>query len=74
MKCSKWCVAVADAKVFFSRLLRGLRFLMSKLLRYRQLAGERRKLAALSDAALKDMGLSRADVYRESERPFWDEP
>ena len=26
------------------------------------------------DAALKDLGLSRADVIQESERPFWDDP
>jgi uncharacterized protein YjiS (DUF1127 family) len=35
---------------------------------------ERRALAALSDETLKDIGLSRADVYRESNRSFWDIP
>jgi uncharacterized protein YjiS (DUF1127 family) len=28
----------------------------------------------MSDASLKDLGLSRADIYAESERPFWDDP
>lgn len=42
--------------------------------RWWQLAEQRRQLAALSDAALKDIGLSRADAWQESERPFWDEP
>jgi uncharacterized protein YjiS (DUF1127 family) len=35
---------------------------------------ERRALAALSDETLKDIGLSRADTYRESTRSFWDLP
>lgn len=42
--------------------------------RWQQLAAERRQLAGLSDAALKDMGFSRGDVQQESERPFWDDP
>lgn len=42
--------------------------------RWQQLAKQRRQLASLNEAALKDIGLSRADVYRESERPFWDDP
>jgi uncharacterized protein YjiS (DUF1127 family) len=28
----------------------------------------------LSDAMLRDIGLSRADAERESTRPFWDLP
>ena len=41
--------------------------------RWRQLAHQRRQLAALSDAALKDIGYSRADIWMESNRPFWDD-
>lgn len=41
--------------------------------RWQQLAKERRMLAMLDDAALKDIGLSRADAMQESERPFWDD-
>jgi uncharacterized protein YjiS (DUF1127 family) len=37
-------------------------------------ARERRALMALSDDTLKDVGLSRADAYREGTRPFWDLP
>jgi len=44
------------------------------LRRWRQLARERGQLARLDDAALKDLGLSRADVLQEAERPFWDDP
>ncbi|MEM8952192.1 MAG: DUF1127 domain-containing protein [Pseudomonadota bacterium] len=32
---------------------------------------QRRQLAALNDAALKDIGLSRLDVQIEIEKPFW---
>ncbi|CAI8867954.1 DUF1127 domain-containing protein [Pseudomonas donghuensis] len=45
-----------------------------RLMRWRQLHHERRELARLSDAALDDIGLSRADILREVERPFWEDP
>ena len=32
---------------------------------------ERQILAAMDDHALKDIGLTRADVSREIEKPFW---
>ncbi len=44
------------------------------LRRWRQLSRERGQLARLNDAALKDLGLSRADALQEAERPFWDDP
>lgn len=31
----------------------------------------RRLLLELSDQQLKDIGISRADAYREADRPFW---
>ncbi|WP_285425023.1 DUF1127 domain-containing protein [Pseudomonas sp. efr-133-TYG-103a] len=46
----------------------------TQIARWRRLHRERRQLAALSDDALKDIGLSRADVYQEAERRFWDDP
>lgn len=45
-----------------------------QLKRWYQLAEQRRRLASLDEAALKDLGLSRGDVIQESERPFWDDP
>lgn len=42
--------------------------------RWVQLARQRRQLASLSDEALHDLGLSRADTLQEVERPFWDDP
>jgi len=50
------------------------RALWQRLARWYELGQQRRILAALSDSALKDLGLSRADIHQESERPFWDDP
>jgi uncharacterized protein YjiS (DUF1127 family) len=51
-----------------------LKTLFTRIQRWRQLAWERSQLASMSDDALKDIGMSRADVAREVERPFWDDP
>lgn len=48
--------------------------LKNRLFRWLELHRQRRMLAQLSDAALHDLGLSRADIQQESERPFWDDP
>ncbi|MFZ3185107.1 MAG: DUF1127 domain-containing protein [Pseudomonas sp.] len=48
--------------------------ILRQLRRWAELARERRQLAMLSDGALKDLGLSRADIYQETERPFWHDP
>lgn len=45
-----------------------------QLVRWWQLAEQRRRLAMLDEHALKDIGLNRGDVMQESERPFWDDP
>lgn len=65
----QWVVTAAwrPLKVWPSILLRQLR-------RWVELARERRQLAMLSDGALKDLGLSRADIYQESQLPFWHDP
>lgn len=42
--------------------------------RWYELHRQREQLARLGDAALKDLGLSRADIHNESDRPFWDDP
>lgn len=51
-----------------------LKALWLRVKRWQQLARQRQQLAMLDDAALKDIGLSRADILQESERPFWDDP
>ncbi|WP_440810876.1 DUF1127 domain-containing protein [Pseudomonas syringae] len=42
--------------------------------RWLELHRQRRYLAQMSDGTLKDLGLSRADIQQEIERPFWDDP
>lgn len=41
------------------------------LLTWNRRARERHLLAALDEARLKDIGISRADVEREAAKPFW---
>lgn len=41
------------------------------VLLWQQRARERHALATIDDHGLKDLGLSRADVARESDKPFW---
>ena len=41
------------------------------LLRWQERATERHLLAGLGDHALKDVGLSRADIEQEASKPFW---
>jgi uncharacterized protein YjiS (DUF1127 family) len=48
--------------------------LWHRVWRWHQLNNERAMLASLSDDALKDLGLSRADVEHEAVRRFWDDP
>lgn len=48
--------------------------LLHKFSRWYELHREREMLAGLSDEALKDIGISRADVEHETVRPFWDDP
>ena len=41
------------------------------LLIWQQRARDRRQLESLSDHVLRDIGLTRADVYAEASKPFW---
>ncbi len=74
MKGQKGYAVVAGGRARALRPLVVLRLIGGQLYRWWQLAEQRRRLAMLDDAALKDLGLSRADVIQESERPFWDDP
>ncbi|HDS1817997.1 hypothetical protein D3C81_938220 [compost metagenome] len=47
---------------------------LERPVRWWELHRQRRELASLSDATLHDLGLSRADIQQEAERPFWDDP
>jgi uncharacterized protein YjiS (DUF1127 family) len=41
------------------------------ILLWHQRARQRRQLACLSDRMLRDIGLTRADVFAESSKSFW---
>jgi uncharacterized protein YjiS (DUF1127 family) len=45
--------------------------LMQAIYRGLERSRQRRALSGLHDAMLRDLGLSRADVAREVEKPFW---
>lgn len=51
-----------------------LRRLVVLLERWMELRRERRRLLELSDAMLRDLGLTRADAEHEGSRWFWDLP
>ncbi|KWS22544.1 DUF1127 domain-containing protein [Pseudomonas syringae] len=51
-----------------------LTVLKRHLQRWLELHRQRHLLAQMSDGTLKDLGLSRADIQQEAERPFWDDP
>jgi uncharacterized protein YjiS (DUF1127 family) len=45
--------------------------LFDRLLGMLAVSRQRRQLAQLSDAQLKDIGITRADAEREASQPFW---
>ncbi len=47
-------------------------FLSLPVHQWMQVAAERRHLARLDDAMLRDIGVDRADAAAEARRPFWD--
>jgi uncharacterized protein YjiS (DUF1127 family) len=63
-----------STRTALQRLRQPVQAAITQLQRWRQLNRDRRELARLSDDCLRDIGLSRADVRRESARPFWDDP
>jgi uncharacterized protein YjiS (DUF1127 family) len=64
----------SPARLVTDRGSMGLGRLFRRLAVAFAVARERRALMALSDGTLKDIGLSRADAYREGTRSFWDLP
>jgi uncharacterized protein YjiS (DUF1127 family) len=65
--------ALPDARA--SRRRRGLQkfalVAVARVLRWHELARERRALLTLDDRMLKDIGVTRAAAAREAGRPFW---
>ena len=50
---------------------RGAAWLLEAVLVWQDRANQRHRLRLLSDAALKDIGVSRLDAEREACKPFW---
>lgn len=50
----------------------GISLSLKPVLRWFKVAAERRRLAALPDAVLKDIGITREEALAEASRPFWD--
>ena len=45
--------------------------IVATLREWRQRSRERAQLAALDDRMLRDIGVTRCDVWREINKPFW---
>ena len=74
MKHQKGYVGIHESASRQSLLQRGWQSLMAHVALWTKLHRQRVALTTLSDDALKDIGLSRADIYQESERHFWQDP
>ena len=46
-------------------------YMRHRLLQWRRRARARQELQGLSDANLRDLGLTRCDTAHESTKPFW---
>jgi uncharacterized protein YjiS (DUF1127 family) len=53
------------------RLQQGATGLLLRLAAAERERRERRQMAELCDATLRDLGLSRADIWRELDKPLW---
>jgi len=46
--------------------------LLNCLVTWQERSNQRHRLSELSDLMLKDIGVSRAEVERETRKPFWE--
>ena len=63
--------AAALARSSLRRLGQGVGRGLARALLWAERSTQRRRLAALNDHMLRDLGLSRADVMAETTKPFW---
>lgn len=64
--------AMADTALWLLRLIRrALRAALERLLLWHERAAQRRQLLMMDDRMLKDIGLTRADIDAEADKPFW---
>lgn len=74
MKGQKGYLLILKTRLHDARLDSVFKAFGRQLKRWYELYRQRRLLEQLSDDALKDLGLTRADVSQEAERPFWNDP
>jgi uncharacterized protein YjiS (DUF1127 family) len=60
-----------DGREFARTLQRFAASVFTTMFEWQDRARQRRRLSELDDRMLKDIGLTRADVHREVEKPFW---
>jgi uncharacterized protein YjiS (DUF1127 family) len=60
-----------DGREFARTLQRFAANVFTTIVEWQDRARQRRRLSELDDRMLKDIGLTRADVHREVEKPFW---
>ena len=63
----------AGASLSPASLSRSLFRVLETLATWQQRARERAQLASMDERSLSDMGINRADVWRECRKPFWQE-
>ncbi len=67
---------LGSAKDISIRLGRGLGGLaleaLARVLTWQERARQRRDLAALDERMLRDVGLDRGDIWRETQKRFWE--
>ena len=63
--------AAATGATLGALLARAAERLVVSVLAWHERAAQRRALMAMDDRALKDIGISRADVEMETRKPFW---
>ncbi len=63
--------AISGPRALWSFLVPGAERAFGVLLQWQERSTQRHQLAALEEHYLKDLGLSRADVERETRKPFW---
>ncbi len=59
------------AETVVAAMGRALQGALERVWGWHERSRQRRALGALTDAQLKDIGLSRAEASRESGKPFW---
>ncbi len=62
---------ISGPRSLWSFLVPGAERAFAVLLQWQERSAQRHHLAALEGRHLKDMGLSRADVEKETRKPFW---